>query len=141
MCQRTLWISCGLVVGCDPHSNLWGYVPGNWRYPSNEVTMSILVGIGAIALAASTQNWSLLCIHQFGTYWRHDAWWRCRCRRQNRSRRRGFLLNATSCINQSWWPPSSYGRHEAPLPAQKHTTISQHARQQVSIVKTRKNYQ
>ena len=27
-----------------------------------------------------------------------------------------------------------------PLPARKHTTISQHARQQVSIVKTRKKY-
>jgi hypothetical protein len=35
--------------------------------------------------------------------------------------------------------PSSYGRHKAPLPARKHTTISQHARQQVSIDKTRKS--
>jgi hypothetical protein len=37
--------------------------------------------------------------------------------------------------------PTAAMRHEAPLPGQKHTTISQHARQQVSIVKTRKGYQ
>jgi hypothetical protein len=37
-------------------------------------------------------------------------------------------------------PRHPYGRHEAPLPARKHTQISQHARHQVSIVKTRKHY-
>jgi hypothetical protein len=52
-----------------------------------------------------------------------------------------FLLDAISRIDQSWQPPLSYGCHEATLLAQKHTTISQHARQQVSIVKTRKSCQ
>ena len=50
---------------------------------------------------------------------------------QRKSRRKCYQSRRT---------PSSYGRHEAPLPARKHTTISQHARQQVSIVKTRKQY-
>ncbi len=52
--------------------------------------------------------------------------------------RRGFLLDATSGVDQPWRPPLSYGRHQALLPAGHHTTIRQHARQQVSIVKTRK---
>ena len=56
-----------------------------------------------------------------------DACWRCRHRRRERSRRRGFLLDAISRIDRSWWPPSFYGRHEASLPARKHTPISQHA--------------
>jgi hypothetical protein len=54
--------------------------------------------------------------------------------------RRDFLLNAISCINRSWQPPLSYDRHEAPLLAWEHTTISQQARQQVRNVKTRKSY-
>jgi hypothetical protein len=40
---------------------------------------------------------------------------------------------------QSWWPPSHYGRHGALLLA-PHTAISQHAAQQVYVVKTRKYY-
>jgi hypothetical protein len=52
--------------------------------------------------------------------------------------RQGFLLDAISPVNQSWRSTSSYGRYEAPLPGFKHTTISQHTMQQVSIVKTRK---
>ena len=56
---------------------------------------------------------------------------------RNRSRRRDFLLDAISCIDQSWWPPS-YDHHDALLPAWKHTTISQHVRQQFSIVKSRR---
>ena len=38
--------------------------------------------------------------------------------------RRGFLIDAISRINQSWWPLSSYGCHEAPLPAFKHITVA-----------------
>ncbi len=38
---------------------------------------------------------------------------------------------------QPWWPPSPYGRHGAPPPAPPHTTISQHAVQQVYVVKTK----
>ena len=56
-----------------------------------------------------------------------------------KSRRRGFLVDAISCIDRSWRALLSYyGRHKALLLARKHTTISQHARQQVSVVKTRK---
>ncbi len=36
---------------------------------------------------------------------------------------------------QPWWPPSSYSRHGAPLLAMRHLTISQHAMQQVDVVK------
>jgi len=84
----------------------------------------------AIVSAASMPNRSLLCVLRFETSWRHDACRRCRHRRRNRSRRRGFLLDVISPIDRSRWPLWSYGRHEAPLPARKHTTISQHARQQ-----------
>jgi hypothetical protein len=41
---------------------------------------------------------------------------------------------------QSWWPPSPYGRHGALSPALPHTTISQHAVQQVYAIKTREYY-
>ena len=34
-------------------------------------------------------------------------------------------------------PPSSHGRHGAPPPASRHTTISRHATKQVYVVKTR----
>jgi hypothetical protein len=36
-----------------------------------------------------------------------------------------------------WRPPSPYGRHGAPPLAPPHTTISQHAVQQVYVVKTK----
>ena len=52
--------------------------------------------------------------------------------------RRGFLIDAISRVDRSWRSTPSYGRHEAPLPAFKHTTISQHTMQQVSIVKLEK---
>jgi hypothetical protein len=80
----------------------------------------------------------LLCVSRFSTSWWHDAWWQWRHRRRNGSRRRGFLLNVISWIDRSWRPPSSYGRHEAPLLVFKHKTISQHTMQQVSIVKLEK---
>jgi hypothetical protein len=64
-------------------------------------------------------------------------WWQTW---RNRARRQVFLHNAILCINQQWWSPSSYDRYGAPLPAFRHTTISQHTMQQVGIVKTRKNY-
>ena len=50
----------------------------------------------------------------------------------------GFLHDAISPIDRRWWSPSLYDRRGAPLPAFKHTTISQHTMQQVSIVKIRK---
>ena len=49
-----------------------------------------------------------------------------------------FLLDAISRIDRSWWRPSSYGRHRAPLPAVEHTTINKHTMRQDYIVKTRK---
>ena len=91
---------------------------------------SIPVGIGAVVSAASTPNRSLLSIRQFETSWRHDACRRCRRRSRNRNRRRGFLLDVISCIDQSWWRMWSYGRHEALLPAFEHTTINKHTRHQ-----------
>jgi hypothetical protein len=36
-----------------------------------------------------------------------------------------------------WWPPSYHGRYCAPPHASRYTTISQHATQQVYVVKTR----
>ncbi len=42
----------------------------------------------------------------------------------------GFLHDVTLRIDQSWWLPLSYGRHEAQLPAPMLPTISQH----VSII-------
>ncbi len=41
---------------------------------------------------------------------------------------------------QLWWLPLPYGRHGALLLALPHTTISQHATQQVYVVKTREYY-
>ncbi len=41
-------------------------------------------------------------------------------------------------IDQQWRSPPSYGRHGAPLPAFKHTTISKHTMVEFYIVKTRK---
>jgi hypothetical protein len=41
---------------------------------------------------------------------------------------------------QSWQPPSPYGCHGALLLAPPHAAISQHAAQQVYVVKTRKYY-
>ncbi len=38
---------------------------------------------------------------------------------------------------QSWRPPLPYSRHGALPPALLHTTISQHAAQQVQVIKTR----
>jgi hypothetical protein len=63
-------------------------------------------GFRAVVSAASTPNRSLLRVRRFETSWRHDACRRCRRRRQNRSRRRGFLLDVISCIDQSWRPYS-----------------------------------
>ncbi len=39
--------------------------------------------------------------------------------------------------DEPWRPPLSHGCHGAPLPAPRHTTISQHATQQVYIIKTK----
>ena len=39
-----------------------------------------------------------------------------------------------------WQPPSPYGGHGAPPPAPPHTTISQHDKGQVYIVKTGEYY-
>ncbi len=94
---------------------------------------------GCIA-AAAMPNWLLLCVHRFGTSWRYDVWRWWQQTWRNRARRQGDLLNAISCVNRAWRLTLSYGCHEAPLPAFKHTTISQHTMWQVSIVKTRKNY-
>ncbi len=41
---------------------------------------------------------------------------------------------------QSWQPPLLYSRHGALLPAPPRTAISQHAAQQVYVIKTRKKY-
>ena len=60
---------------------------------------------------------------------------------QNRLAFTRFLFDAISHIDRSWRLPSSYSRHVLPLPMRKHATISQQARQQVIIIKTRKSYQ
>ena len=90
--------------------------------------------IWAIISKDSVSNWLLLHVSQFGTSWRHDVWQWWRRRRQNGSRRRGFLLDAISCINWSWRPPSSYSPPWRPILAVKHTTIRQQTTQQISIV-------
>jgi len=100
----------------------------------------MVAGFWAVVSAASTPNQSLLHVLRVGKSWRHDAWQWWRRNWGNRASGRGFLHDAISLINQLWWSPSSYDRRGAPLPAFKHTIISQHTMQQVSIVKTSKNY-
>ncbi len=136
----------GLVVGSVLRKITWGFVPGNRQYPFDKVRMSIIAGIGAIGVAASMPNWLLCCVVRAATSLGNEA------RRQRRRRRRRrqqqnwrnktarlvFLHDVTLRIDQSWRSPSSYGRHGAPLPAFKYTTISKHTMEQVYIVKTRK---
>jgi hypothetical protein len=118
-------------VGCNLRRYTEGLVPGKQQYPSNQVTIRILVGIGAISAAFSTPNWSLCCGVRASTWLGNDVWWQQRQNRRNRTRRQVFLLVGTSRINLSWWPPLYCGCHETLLLAPKHTTINQHARQQV----------
>jgi hypothetical protein len=100
--------------------------------------MSILASIVTIGTAASTTNWSLCHIFRKGTsLGNNDAWWQWRQNRRNRTRRRMFLHNGTSCIDRSCRSPSSYARHGAQLPAPKHTTIRKHTMQQAYVFKTR----
>jgi hypothetical protein len=131
---------CGLVVGCVLRKNMQGFVPGDQQYPSDKVTMSIVVGIRAVGAAAFTSDWLLCCIVQAATSLGNDAWWQ---RRQNRRKKRGrrrFLQQVSLHIDRSWWSPSSYSHHGAPLPAFKHTIISKHTMRQDYVVKTRKKY-
>ena len=125
---------CGVVGGCVLRRNTQGGVPDTRQCLPSEVRKSIPVSIRAVVSAASMPNRLLLHVCRLETSWRHDASWRFRRKRRNRSRRRGFLLDVISCIHQSWWPLWSYGRHEGLLPAFDHTTISKHTRQQVSII-------
>jgi hypothetical protein len=131
---------CELVVSCDLHRNTKGFVTGNWWYPSNEVTMSILIDIGVVGAAASMTNLSLCRVIWARTSLGYNAWQRQQQNMRNRTRRQVLLHNGTSHINQSWWLPSSYGCHGAPLAVPKHTTISKHTMQQVYVVKTREKY-
>ncbi len=103
-------------------------------------TLSILVGIRAIGVAAFMPNWLLCCVVRATTSLENDVWWRWWQNRRNKTRRQVFLHDGTSCINWSWPLPLSYGHHGAPLLAFKHTAISQHTMEQVYVVKTRKNY-
>ncbi len=65
-----MWVGCG----CDLRRNTLGFVPGNRRYPSDEVTISILVGIGVVAATASTPNWLLCRVVLEETSWGNDVW-------------------------------------------------------------------
>jgi hypothetical protein len=140
-CRSGLSIDCCvLVVGCVLRRNTQGNVQFNQQYSSDEVTMSILVGIRAIGAAASMPNWLLCCVVRATTSWGNDAWWRWRQNRRNKTRKQVFLHDGTLRIDQSWRSPLSYGHHGASLPAFKHTSISQHTMEQVYVVKTRKSY-
>ncbi len=97
---------CGLVVGCVLHKNTHGFVPGVWQYPSDEVTMSIIFGIGAIGAAASTPNWLLCCVIRAATSLGNDAWWRRWQNRSKKSGRRQFLQQVSLHIDRSWRSPS-----------------------------------
>jgi hypothetical protein len=131
---------CGVVVSFVLRRNMWGNVPGNWQCLPDKVTMSIPSGIGAIGLAASTPNWLLCCILWEGTLWGNDVWQRWGQNRRKKSGRRQFQQQVSLHIDQSWRSPLSYGHHEAPLPAFRHTTISKHTMWQDYIVKTREKY-
>jgi hypothetical protein len=100
--------------------------------------MSIIVSIRAIGAAASTTNWSMCHVIRAATSLGNDAWQGRRQNWRNRTARLVFLHNGTLRIDRSWQSLSSYGCHGAPLPAFKHTTISEHTMEQVYIVKTRK---
>ncbi len=64
-----------------------------------------------------------------------QRWWQ---NRKKRNRRWQFIQQASLYLNQSWWLPSSYGHHGAPLPAFKHTAISKHTMEQVYMLKLEK---
>ena len=110
-----------------------------WKI-GDEVRKCIMAGIGAVGSAATTPNQSLLRVRRFFTSWGNDALRRWCQRRRNRIRRRLFLQHANLRIDRSWWSPSTYGRHRAPLPAFEHTTINKHTIRQDYVVKTRKSY-
>jgi hypothetical protein len=103
------------------------------------LTMSIIVGIGAVGVAASTPNWLFCCIVRAATSLGNDAWWWRRQNRRKKSGRRGLLQQVSSYLDRTWRSPLSYGHHGAPLPAFKHMTISKHTMQQDYVDKTRKN--
>ncbi len=129
---------CGLDVGCVLRRICRVFFLGNRQYPSDKVTMSIIVSVGAIGAAASMPNWSLCRIVRSATSLGDDIVWRRQKNWRNKTARLVFLHNGTSRINWSWQLPPSYGRHGAPLLAFKYTTISKHTMQQDYTVKTKK---
>ncbi len=127
---------CGVVVSCV----YIGICRVEYRAIGDTLMMSIILGTGSIGAAASSTNWLLCRVFRAGTSLGNDAWRQWRQNRRNRTRRRVFLHDGTSCINGSLRSPLSHGRHGAPLPAFKHTTISKHTMRQDYVVKTRKKY-
>ncbi len=110
------------------------------RAIGDTLTMSIIIGIGAVGAAASSTNWLFCRVVRAATSLRNDAWWRWWRNRRKKSGRRQFLQQVSSFLDRTWRSPLSYGHHGALLPAFKHTTISKHTMRQDYIVKTRKKY-
>jgi hypothetical protein len=104
---------CGLVVGCVLCKNTKGFVPGDWQYPSDKVTMSIIIGIGAIGAAASMPNWLLCCIVWAATTLGNDAWWRWWQSWRNKITILVFLHDGTLCL-------INHGSHPCPMAAMGH---------------------
>ncbi len=126
---------CGVVVSCV----YIGICRVEYRAIGNTLTMSIIVGIGAISAAASSNKWLFCHIVRAATPLGNDAWLRQRQNKRKKSGRRQFLQQVSSFLDRTWQSPLSYSHHGAPLLAFKHTTISKHTMQQDYIVKTRKN--
>jgi hypothetical protein len=127
---------CGVVVSCV----YIGICRVEYRAIGDTLTMSIIVGIGAVGAAASSTNWLFCCVVGAATSLGNDAWWWQRQNRRKKSGRRKFLQQVSLFLDRTWWSPLSYGHHGAPLPAFKHTTIIKHTMQQDYIVKTKKKY-
>jgi hypothetical protein len=65
----------------------------------NTLTMSIIVGIGAVGAAASTPNWLFFRVGRAATSLGNDAWWRRRRNRRKKSGRRRFLQQVSLHID------------------------------------------
>ena len=119
------WLRLQTPVDCIPHP-----------YHMNVKCFSTLIycrwahGCTLTLLHLCRRGWIFAKIGDIAEF---EWWWRQN--RRNRASRGGFLHYAMLSIDRRWWSPSSYDRRGGPLLAFKHTTISQHTMQQVSIVK------
>ncbi len=66
-----LWVVLYVGIRRLSYQAIGNTLPTRWQW----ATMSILVGIGAVGVAASTPNWLLCCIIRAATSLGNDTWW------------------------------------------------------------------